>query len=157
MCILVAEKGAYNSIAFFPLLNYVKIYIKYQDFPGSPVVKTWPSNAEGVCSLPGWGAKTPHASKPKKPRVKTKAIVVTNLIDFRNGPHKKKILKKTHIKSLSHLIQDLALSAVSLNPRTPHGACARPLALARGPACSCLPLGLCSRSSFYLSPLYQGI
>ena len=93
MCILVAEKGAYNSIAFFPLLNYVKIYIKYQDFPGSPVVKTWTSYTEGVCSLSGWGAKTPHASKPKKPRVKTEAIVVTNLIDLRNGPHKKKILK----------------------------------------------------------------
>ena len=49
------------------------------------MVKTWPSNAEGVCSLPGRGAKTPHASKLKK-KVKTEATVVTNLIDFRNGP-----------------------------------------------------------------------
>ena len=34
------------------------------DFPGSPVVKTLPSNAGGVGSIPGWGAKIPHASQP---------------------------------------------------------------------------------------------
>ena len=31
-----------------------------------------------------------------------------------------------YLMSLSHLFQDSALSAVSLNPRTPHGACAQP-------------------------------
>ena len=33
------------------------------DFPGSPVVKTSPSNTGGVCSIPGQGAKIPHAKK----------------------------------------------------------------------------------------------
>ncbi len=31
------------------------------DFPGGPVVKTLLSNAGGAGSIPGWGAKTPHA------------------------------------------------------------------------------------------------
>ena len=33
------------------------------DFPGSPVVKTSPSNAGGAGSIPGRGAKIPHASQ----------------------------------------------------------------------------------------------
>ena len=36
------------------------------DFPGSPVVKTSPSNAGDVGS-PGQGDKIPHASWPKTP------------------------------------------------------------------------------------------
>ena len=36
-----------------------------QDFPGGPVVKTLSSNAGGMGSIPGWGAKIPHASRPK--------------------------------------------------------------------------------------------
>ena len=39
-----------------------------QDFPGSPVVKTPPSNAGGASLIPGWGAKNPHASWPKQPK-----------------------------------------------------------------------------------------
>ena len=37
------------------------------DFPGGPMVKTLPSNAGAVGLIPGWGAKIPHASWPKKP------------------------------------------------------------------------------------------
>ena len=32
------------------------------DFSGGPVVKTSPSNAGGVDSIPAWGAKIPYAS-----------------------------------------------------------------------------------------------
>ena len=35
------------------------------DFPGGPVVKTLPSNAGRVGSIPGQGAKIPHASLQK--------------------------------------------------------------------------------------------
>ena len=38
----------------------------YRDFPGSPVVKSSSSNAEGTGSIPGRGAKIPHVSWPKK-------------------------------------------------------------------------------------------
>ena len=48
------------------------------DFLGSPVVKTSPSNAGGVVSIPGWEAKIPHASWPKKP--KNRSNIVTNSI-----------------------------------------------------------------------------
>ena len=38
-----------------------------EDFPGSPVVKTSPSNAGGASSIiPGQGDKSPYASGPKK-------------------------------------------------------------------------------------------
>ena len=46
-----------------------------KDFPGGPVVKTPPFNAAGVSSIPGWGAKIPHALWPKKPKHKTEAIL----------------------------------------------------------------------------------
>ena len=35
------------------------------DFPGGPVVKPLPSNAGGMGSIPGQGAKIPYASRPK--------------------------------------------------------------------------------------------
>ena len=39
------------------------------------MVKTSPSNAEGAGSIPGWGAKIPHASWPKnQTNIKTEAI-----------------------------------------------------------------------------------
>ena len=41
------------------------------DFPGSPVVRTLPSKAEGTSSIPGQGANIPHALGPKKPKHKT--------------------------------------------------------------------------------------
>ena len=43
-----------------------KIKISLQDFPSSPVVKTLPSSAGGLGSIPGQKAKIPHASRPKK-------------------------------------------------------------------------------------------
>ena len=43
--------------------------------PGGPVVKTSPSNAGGVGSIPGWGAKIPYASLAKKTKLETEAIL----------------------------------------------------------------------------------
>ena len=42
------------------------------DFPGAPVVKISPSNAMGVGSIPGQGAKIPHVSRPKTQNIKQK-------------------------------------------------------------------------------------
>ena len=56
------------------------------------MVKTSPSNAGGVCSIPGQGAKIPHASQPKNQNVKqNKSNTVKNSIT---------ILKLVHITSL---------------------------------------------------------
>ena len=41
-------------------------------FPGGPVVKPSPSSAWGTGSVPGQGAKIPHASWPKKQNIKQK-------------------------------------------------------------------------------------
>ena len=42
------------------------------DFPGGPVVKTLSSNAGGIGSIPGQGAKVTHASWPKDQDIKQK-------------------------------------------------------------------------------------
>ena len=61
------------------------------------MVKTSPSNAEGVGSIPGRGAKIPHASWPKNQNIKRKQFV-TNSIKTLKIVHIKKILKKNKIK-----------------------------------------------------------
>ena len=43
-----------------------KLKISMPGLPGSPVVKTSPSNTGGPSLNPGCGAKIPHASWPKK-------------------------------------------------------------------------------------------
>ena len=55
-----------------------------RDFPGGPVVRTSPSNAESVGSISGQGAKTPHASRQK---TKQKQYCNEFNKDFQNEPH----------------------------------------------------------------------
>ena len=55
-------------------------------FPGGPVVETWLSKAQGVGLIPGWGAKTPHASWPKTQDIKQKQYCKKFNKDFQNGP-----------------------------------------------------------------------
>ena len=45
------------------------------DFPGSPVVKSLPSNAGGAGSIPGQGPKIPLALQPKKTKPETEEIL----------------------------------------------------------------------------------
>ena len=40
------------------------------EFPGSPVVKSVPSRAGGVCPIPGLEVKISHASGPKNQNIK---------------------------------------------------------------------------------------
>ena len=42
------------------------------DFPGSLVVKTPPSNAEGASLIPGQRAKIPHVLQPKNQNITQK-------------------------------------------------------------------------------------
>ena len=58
------SRADYN-LSMMSLVSYIIINVKW-DFPGGPGVKTWPSNAGGAGSTSGQGAKTPHASGPKK-------------------------------------------------------------------------------------------
>ena len=50
---------------------------------GGPVVKTLPSNAGAMGSIPGQGAKIPHALWPKKPNDKTEVILTNSIQMFK--------------------------------------------------------------------------
>ena len=59
------------------------------------MVKTSPSNAGGEGSVPGWGAKIPHASWQKKPNktqnIKQKQYCTNSMKTVeKNDPHQKK-------------------------------------------------------------------
>ena len=63
------------------------------DFPGGPVVNTSSSNAGDAGSIPGQGAKIPHAFRPQKPK-HIRSNIVTNSIKTLKMVHLKKIFKK---------------------------------------------------------------
>ena len=52
----------------------------FKDFPGRLVVKTLPSNAGDMDSIPDWGANTPHGQKNKPLKKKHRSSFVTNSI-----------------------------------------------------------------------------
>ena len=51
------------------------------------MVKTSPSSEGGAGSIPGWGAKIPHASRTKNQNIKQKQYCNKFSKDFKNGPH----------------------------------------------------------------------
>ena len=72
---------------------------EYEGDPWCPVVKISPSSAWGVCSIPGQGAKIPHAPRPPKKRKKKRNVKWKQYCnkfneDFKNGPHQNTNLKK---------------------------------------------------------------
>ena len=66
--------------------------------PGGPVVKTSPFNAGCEGSFPGWGTKIPHASWTKNKYIKQKQYCNKFNKDFKNGPHRKNLLRKSQGK-----------------------------------------------------------
>ena len=71
------------------------------------MVKTLPSNAGGVGSIPGGGAKIPHALWPKNQNIKQKQYFNKFNKDFKNGPRQKKSWKesKINLNNLFYLTQ----------------------------------------------------
>ena len=57
------------------------------------MVKTSPFNAGGAGSIPGRGAKIPHALQPKKQNIKQKQDCNKFNKDFKNSPHQKNLKK----------------------------------------------------------------
>ena len=82
-------------ISIFPAGFSISFIInnRPRDFPDSPVVKTFPFNAGGASSIPGRGAKIPHASQPKTQDIKQKQYCSKFYKIFKNGPHLKKSQK----------------------------------------------------------------
>ena len=54
--------------------------------PGSPVIRTSPSNAGSMSRIPGWGAKIPHTSWLKNQNIKQKQYCNKFNKDFKNSP-----------------------------------------------------------------------
>ena len=48
---------------------------KKRDVPGSPVVRTLPSDTQGEGPIPGQGVKIPRASGPKNTKFKPAAVL----------------------------------------------------------------------------------
>ena len=66
---------------------------QFGDAPGGPVVKTLPSSAGSVGSIPGQGAKTPYASWPENQNIKQEQCCNKLSEDYKNGPHQKSLKK----------------------------------------------------------------
>ena len=60
------------------------------------MVGTSPSNAVGAGSIPGHGARIPHASRPKNQNIKQKQCCNKFNKDFKIGPHQKKKKSKNN-------------------------------------------------------------
>ena len=71
----VATPGALLKVYFHNVCVLIQEMQVPWDFHGSPVVKTWPSNAWGTDSIPGRGAKILLALGPKKPKHEAEAIL----------------------------------------------------------------------------------
>ena len=80
---------------------------KIRDFPGGPVVKSPPANAEDSGSIPGRGAKIPHAWQPKDQNIKRSNIVANSIRNSKNDPH-----QKNHLISATDGILESCLKAV---------------------------------------------
>ena len=89
------SKRSILSFLFTPNFNFEKFQIcrksegTVQGLHGGPVVKTSPSNAEGL--IPGWGGKIPHASRLRNQNIKQKQYCNKFNKDVKNGPCQKKV------------------------------------------------------------------
>ena len=100
LCVTVLNGIPWDGRSLF---LHTKI-MTWRDFPGCPVVKISPSNARGVGSIPGWGAKIPCALWSKNQNIKQKQYCNKFNKDFKSGPYQeKKSWKKIIIWKISDL------------------------------------------------------
>ena len=93
------------------------INIQYDwDLPGCPVVKTSPSNAGGAGSIPGRGAKIPHALWPKNQKnIKQKQYCNKFNKGFKNGLHQKVFKTKCSMVNALALCNSESVSAKKMD------------------------------------------
>ena len=70
-----------------PLTEELWQHKSSRDFPGGPVVRTSPSNAEGAGLIPSQGVKIPHALGPKNQNIKQMQYCNKFNKDFKNDTH----------------------------------------------------------------------
>ena len=76
------------------------------------MVKTLPSNLGDAGSIPGLGAKIPHAWWPKNQNLKQKQYCNKFNKDFKNGPYQK---KKTKLKKKKEVADHTACQIQPVN------------------------------------------
>ena len=88
------------------------------------MVKTSPSNAGGAGSIPGRGAKIPHALRPKNQNIKQKQHCNKFNKDFKNGLHQKKknLKKKKEVRGHCRMFH-ISSSYCSAIPKFPSWLC----------------------------------
>ena len=70
---------------------------------GTSLAVQWLRLCGGAGSVPGWGAKIPHASWPKRQNIKQKQYCKNFNKDFLNGPHQK-------IKTLKNIDSNVVIT-----------------------------------------------
>ena len=72
--------GVSASASFFAHWHFYSFLLKWtpRDFPGGPVVKNLPCNADDMSSIPEQGTKTSHAEKQLSPCDTTRESVCCN-------------------------------------------------------------------------------
>ena len=94
------KKQTVGRLMLSDLKSYYKMIIintLRQDFPRGPVVKTLPSNAGAMGSIPGLEARILHGSQPKNQNIKQKQYHKKFNKEFKNGLH-----THTHIHTHTH-------------------------------------------------------
>ena len=79
------------------------------DFPGGLAVRSLPSNAGAVGSIPLQGTKILHASRSENQNIKQKEYCNKFNKDFENGSHKKKNTHKNKVKGAVRAVLSLEL------------------------------------------------
>ena len=87
----ITQISDYLVFIDFSILTRRSEILWTQDFPASPALKTSPSSAGGVGSIPGWEAEIPHASRLETQTIKQKQYCNKFNQDFKNGPHQKNL------------------------------------------------------------------
>ena len=87
---------------------------KYWDFPGGSEVKTLPPSAGGVGSIPGQGAKFPHAFWPKSQDIKQREY----WSKFHKANHFKKNAPLDKMIHMKHIFKDAKFECIYQTPPT---------------------------------------
>ena len=110
-----------NYVFFFWLYASIinSLALMFRDLPVCLVVKTSPSNAGSVGSVPDLKAKNPHVSWPKNQNIKQKQYCNKfNNKALKSGTDKKKNLKKWMFNKNQVISHNLLLSKNNLFPGT---------------------------------------
>ena len=93
-----------------------------QEFPGSPVVRTWSFHCSGPCSIPGWGTKIPQAeqhSQKKRERQSSSFVPLKLEWSTSSSPHMAKSAELAKLRTVCSPAKPRRWKFSSLNSQRP--------------------------------------